>query len=86
MKKIIFSAIACCLVTSTFAQNCNAPFDILATNITSASVTLGWDAPQTSVIALTDENYTNYIDANNLRMFATEGVSARFLANTGSHI
>ena len=84
MKIIIFSAIACCLVTSTFAQNCNAPFDILATNITSTSVTLGWNVPQTAVVALTNENYTNYIDANNLRIFAKEGVSARFLANTGA--
>ena len=84
MKKITFLAIACCLVTSVFAQNCDAPFDILATNTTMTSVGLGWNVPQTAVVALTSENYANYTDAKNMRIFAKEGVSISFLANTGA--
>ena len=85
MKKITFLAIACCLVTSVFAQNCDAPFDIVATNTTITSVDLGWNVPQTAVVALTSENYANYTDAKNMRIFAKEGVSISFLANTGAN-
>ena len=84
MKNITFLAITCCLVTSIFSQNCDAPFDIVVTNTTITSVDLGWNVPQTAVVALTSENYANYIDAKNMRIFAKEGVSISFLANTGA--